>query len=502
MHTLKVQLGLTLAILVGLSMFLFGMVLLTLWQRSNVERETLATEHFIQMAAGSLAGQQNQSSLPAALKTCFHDSNILCIQWRSEDSSTTQTVGTCPEQESLAPLLQTAGQGTKAVSYSGMTWNGFFFSRQYLFMAIPTADLHDGIPAMGVIRSLEKAAVPIKNIQQIFYAYFVINVLIFAAIGFTRLVHLVIRPIQHLSQLADSRADQHDTAFFTGERWGEFSQLSASLNRLVSRIDGDKQELRTTVQSLKRANNELQNNRDEMIRTEKLASVGRLSAGLAHEIGNPLGIIQGYVDLLADDSLSSGDRKLFCKKTTQELDRINMLIRNLLNLSRGPGTATTISTVNIHALLNDVIEAVHIRKTCREIQYRTEFSASTNRVRIDRNGLRQVFLNCLLNSIDAIEEQSETESGKIILETANKNDDSITITIRDNGAGMDEQHLQSIFDPFFTTKEVGKGTGLGLAVAHNMIKSAGGTLQFTSKQEQGSTIHISLPTAMENQETL
>lgn len=485
----------------SLSMFLFGIVLLILWQRNGLQQEAIFTEQFLRMASTNISIQQNKPVLSSGFKNFIYENNIHCMQMENVKGSTIQLYGMCPEQESLAPLLRNASKSKKAVSYSGMTWNGFFFSKQYLLMAISSHDINNETFVIGVIRSLENVSTPIKNIRGIFYSYLILNVLIFVTVGFTRLVHLVIRPIQRLSQLADSRADENDFAFFTGERWGEFTQLSSSLNRLVSRIDGDKQQLKSTVQSLKHANEELQNNRDEMIRTEKLASIGRLSAGLAHEIGNPLGIIQGYVDLLADDSLDTDDRKLFSEKTVQELDRINGLIRNLLDLSRTPVTSA-ISHVNIHKLLRDIIDAVHIRKTSVTIDYKTDFSTSEMVVHIDENGLRQVFLNCILNSIDAIEEQSKNTNGQIILETINKNDNTIIINIRDNGVGLDKKHLESIFDPFFTTKEVGKGTGLGLAVAHNFIKSSGGRLHFSSEQNIGSTITISLPTTPGQQEAL
>ncbi len=482
-------------------MFLFGIVLLIFWQRNGLQQEIITTEQMLKMASTSISLQQNKPILPSGIETFIKENNINCMQWTNTANSITRSHGTCPEKKSLALLLNDTNNGTNAISYSGMTWNGFFFSRQYLLMAISSKDMANETLRIGVVRSLENVSAPIKNIQKIFYGYLVLNVLIFVTIGFTRLVHLVIRPIQRLSQLADSRTDHNDAAFFTGERWGEFTQLSSSLNRLVSRIDGDKQQLQTTVLSLKQANEELQNNRDEMIRTEKLASIGRLSAGLAHEIGNPLGIIQGYVDLLADGSLDDGDRKLFSEKTVQELDRINGLIRNLLDLSRSPVTSA-ISHVNIHKLLRDIIDAIHIRKTSVSINVKTEFTASKMVVHIDENGLRQVFLNCILNAIDAIEERNEKTNGQIVLETINENDNSITISIKDNGAGLDKKHLASIFDPFFTTKEVGKGTGLGLAVAHNMVKSSGGTLHFISEQNVGSTISISLPTTSEQQEDL
>ncbi len=501
MHTLKVQLGLTLSVLLFISMSLFGLVLLALWQRSEINYETVTSRRLLQMASSSLLSDTSTAgSTEFSAEACqlFEQSDILCLQWLRDGSNTIHSHGNCPPEPSLTPLLQEAAQGNPKTSYSGMTWNGFFFTKKFLLMATP---LHIGEKthgAIALIHSLEKSAIPIRNIQKIFFAYLVINVLIFATIGFTRLVHLVIRPIERLAQLADSRTDQNDPGLFPGERWGEFTKLSLSLNRLVSRIDGDKQELRSTVLSLKAANEELQKNRDEMIRAEKLASIGRLSAGLAHEIGNPLGIIQGYIDLLADDTLNGEERKVFSRKALHELNRINTLIRNLLDLSRTP-TAAVIATVEVHALLKSLVDAVRIRKTAIEINYTTDLLAEESHITVDSDGLRQVLLNCILNSIDAVEELTDCEQGEIILTTTNsvseENRALLRINLQDNGAGISKEHLGTVFDPFFTTKEVGKGTGLGLAVAHNFIKKSGGHLQVSSTPEQGTTVTITLPLA-------
>ncbi len=496
-HTLKVQLGLTLTVLISLSMLLFGIVLLMLWQRNAIKQETENTEFFLEISAASFSSEHGTEKLPPAINRYLLQNDVYCLQWKNATTQTTQSHGSCPENITLTPLLQKAATGKITKNYSGMVWNGLFFTRRYLLMAIPVFNQKNDIITIGLIRSLEKVSTPFTKIRPIFFAYLIINVLIFGVIGITRLVHLVIRPIRQLAQLADSRADQHDTAFFTSERLGEFTQLSLSLNQLVSRIDGDKQQLQSTVLSLKKANEELENNRDEMVRTEKLVSIGRLSAGLAHEIGNPLGIIQGYVELLSDESLDSDERRIFSQKIIQELDRINNLIRNLLDLSRAQ-TVSVAAQVDIHLLLPDIIEAAKIRKTSIEITYTTVFSAKRSIVRIDHDGLRQVFLNCILNAIDAIEERKTPIKGEILLETCNGLDDTISISITDNGIGLAEEFLDTVFDPFFTTKEVGKGTGLGLAVTHNMIKSAGGTLQFISTEGTGSIITITLPIITES----
>ena len=492
MHTLKVQLGLTLTIILSLAMLLFGIVLLMLWQRENLHSETQGSMQFLGLSAIALQNLPPGSPLPPTIRSYVASNDIACIGLQKYDSQEIQYHGSCPKNLDLGPYLQLSSKGSVEKEYEGMIWNGLFFSRQYLLLTIPMAKEQTSFSAIGLIRSLDKVSQPFRTIRPIFFSYLVINLIIFGVIGFTRLVHLVIRPIQQLSKLADSRTEQGDTALFTTSQWGELAQLSLSLNQLVTRIDGDKQQLKSTVLSLKKANEELENNKDEMIRTEKLASIGRLSAGLAHEIGNPLGIIQGYVELLADNSLGEEERRVFCTKIIQELDRINGLIRNLLDLSRSH-SGSAAKTVDIHTILEDIIEAVAMQKASVQIEYQTAFEAEKSMIHIDIDGMRQVVLNSILNGIDAIEEKQGLAKGKIVLETANDLDDTITITIQDNGIGLAKEHIDSIFDPFFTTKEVGKGTGLGLAVAHNMIKSAGGTLQFSSTPGTGSTLCIKLP---------
>ncbi len=504
MHTLKVQLGLTLSILLFISMFLFGFVMLILWQRNGIQQEKQISEKLLYIAAASFNSQELDASSHTArtqLKNYLKESDILCLKWQHSPDRPPVSHGVCPQNLPLTALLKSAMDNNRtSTAYSGASWNGFFLSKQFLLMAIPIQATDDKQGAMGVIRSLSAVSDSIRKAQKIFFAYLIINVLIFTAIGFTRLVHLVIKPIERLSRLADSRNDLGNATFISGEGLGEFNQLSLSLNRLVTRIDGDKQELRHTVESLKKANEELQKNRDEMIRAEKLASIGRLSAGLAHEIGNPLGIIQGYIDLLTDDSLSAEDREAFSKRAIQELNRINALIRRLLDLSRSP-TASSVDRVDLHSLLNKLIENVRVRKTALTIHYVTNFHAALSEVIIDSDGLQQVFLNCILNSIDAIEEAEGNENGLITLTTENliseNNSNYIVITITDNGAGILPEHRGAIFDPFFTTKEAGKGTGLGLAVAHNMIKKSGGTITVNAHENRGTVVIITLPLSSE-----
>jgi len=297
--------------------------------------------------------------------------------------------------------------------------------------------------------------------------------------------------------MTENYDEQDDIVPFYDQGGSEFGRLSMALNRMTRRIDADRQRLRETVESLEAANAQLQKTQQEMIRAEKLASVGRLSAGLAHEIGNPIGIIQGYLELLRRENLSPEDRKEFSERATRELERINRLIRQLLDFARTapPGK----HRIGINPLLDDVVDMVSKRKHMENIHFRLSLEAKDDTVVANEEGLQQVFLNCLLNAVDAIAEKTDDGPGEITVTTLNRDSDDsrpeVVISIRDNGPGIEASDLNNIFDPFFTTKEPGRGTGLGLSVSHAIVEAVGGRISARSEEGKGAEIVVALPVA-------
>ena len=264
---------------------------------------------------------------------------------------------------------------------------------------------------------------------------------------------------------------------------------------MLSRIESDRRQLRASVASLEQANNQLIASQKEMVRAEKLAAVGRLSAGLAHEIGNPLGIVQGYLELLENNDLHREERHQFCQRSISELNRINKLVRQLLNLTRIPAGGDSLTPV--YTILNDLVEILKTQKDMASVEILLQCEDNNIQAAIDGTALHQVVLNCLLNAVDAIKEKSSEAPGRIILscETKIARDEtpSLLISIQDNGAGIEEAHLENVFDPFFTTKEPGKGTGLGLSVSYAIIEAAGGRMWVESMKDEGTTMRIELP---------
>jgi signal transduction histidine kinase len=219
-----------------------------------------------------------------------------------------------------------------------------------------------------------------------------------------------------------------------------------------------------------------------------------LAAGLAHEIGNPISVVQGYLGLLSQTDLNDGERKEFALRSEKELARIDQLVRQLLDYSR-VNTGEQ-SEVSMHDLLDAMVAMLRSQPSMRDISFQFSFAAAEDTVLADPNQVQQVLLNCFFNAADAL--HVESSSSKLIkIETENIVDEDgskkIRISLQDNGTGMNEDILANVFDPFFTTKEPGKGTGLGLSVAHSLIEGMGGTMRLESKSGAGTVVIFVLP---------
>jgi signal transduction histidine kinase len=327
------------------------------------------------------------------------------------------------------------------------------------------------------------------------------NALIFAAIGFFRLAQKIVRPLERLTAAAGRHAGELDTLFRHGQG-DELRRLSLALHGLFARIELDNEQIRAAMAHLEKARDELAVSQKEMIRAEKMASIGRLAAGLAHEIGNPLGIIEGYLTLLRQDGLPPEDRADFAGRAGAEVRRVSGLLRNLLDFARPARSGG--QQADLAACLGQLLPMLRAQKESRGISLTVEGEIPSARLSIGGEALHQVLLNCLLNAIDAIAAQGYGRAGQITIhcqtlaESSEEAQLRLAISIADNGGGIEEKHLEMLFDPFFTTKEPGKGTGLGLAISHSLIEAAGGGMRLRNNEMGGATMTIELPLMKEN----
>jgi len=303
-----------------------------------------------------------------------------------------------------------------------------------------------------------------------------------------------------LAKRAEDYKDEDELIFSVRKEDNELSRLSKALNSILKRISADKETLRSTVLSLEKANFELKKAQREIIRAEKLASVGRLSAGIAHEIGNPIGIVIGYLELLKQSDITADESREYIRRTEAEIDRINTIIRQLLEVSRPSNSGR--APVAVHDLIHDTADVLRVQPLMAGIELSLSLDAAEDTVWADPNQLRQVFLNLSINAADAISAEGTEATGKLHVNTAlvtgldpeaKAEATYLKISFTDDGQGIAAEDLENIFDPFFTTKDPGKGTGLGLAVSFMIIESLGGKLTGVSEAGQGTTMTISLP---------
>ncbi|HDH86602.1 MAG TPA: HAMP domain-containing protein [Desulfobacteraceae bacterium] len=339
--------------------------------------------------------------------------------------------------------------------------------------------------------------------QKIVFFYILLNTLFLALLSFYFIYRSIIRPINRLVKKAEE-FKEGDTFFLTsGAEQNEFGKLSSSLNAMLRRLEDNKAELKTGIRSLEKANLELQQAQEEIIRSEKLASVGKLASGVAHEIGNPIGIVLGYLGLLKGSDLNNEERQDFINRIEKEIGRVNRTIRNLLDFSRP--SKGEMKVVSVHKIIGDMVDILKPQPMVSDSEIFLDKGAKKDNVLADPDKLKQVFLNLSMNAIDAMganqtknESQKNTLSIRTSLSSETKPNKKVSgsriyIEFVDNGPGIPAEDLTRIFDPFYTTKEPGKGTGLGLSVSLRIIEDIGGDIKVKSEPGQGTKIIVILP---------
>jgi two-component system NtrC family sensor kinase len=360
-------------------------------------------------------------------------------------------------------------------------------------------------PVLGVLDIIY----PLDEIERTFrsntYTIFSMSFgfIIFAGFLVSYLVHrLVYLPLNDLDEGAERLAEGDLDNTIPVRSEDEFGHLARSFNSMTRALRKSHVDLeewgRTLEQKVEEATQELHKAQAESARSEKLASVGLLAAGIAHELNNPLTGVLTFAYLvrknLPDDSPDAEDLDLVIRETK----RCAKIIRRLLDFSREKTPEKTFSSLN--ELVLETVQLIAQAAQVKDIDILTELDEQLPAIWMDENLVKQVIMNMLVNAQHAIESE-----GSITIRTrliaASDCPESITepremaeVTIIDTGCGISEVDLQRIFDPFFTTKGVGKGTGLGLSVSHGTIETHGGTIEVDSTLGEGTEFRFYLPT--------
>jgi two-component system, NtrC family, sensor kinase len=316
---------------------------------------------------------------------------------------------------------------------------------------------------------------------------------------------LVAKPIEALVHVAERIAEGDLSYRVDVVQQGEIGRLAVAFNRMLERLEESRAAQERQIRDLEQAYAALKRTQAQLVASEKLASVGRLAAGVAHEIGNPLSSIHGYSEILLLDETTS-ERRQYIERIQMETERITRIIQSLLDYSR-PGKPASRQRVDLGAVVQKTLYLVRAQRGFSKVQLTSAGLASGPEVLADENALTQVLINLLLNA-----QQAAGEAGRIEVVAGRTSDGwppaggawpeptpamlpAAYVAVRDNGPGIAAGDQDKIFEPFFTTKPVGLGTGLGLFVVHNILESLGGEVRLWSEPGQGTCFVVFLPEA-------
>ena len=275
----------------------------------------------------------------------------------------------------------------------------------------------------------------------------------------------------------------------------EIGILANSFNKMLASIKTMKAELeewgRTLEEKVHKRTEELVTVQTQMAQSEKLASIGRLAAGVAHEINNPLGGILTFSTLALEDCDEDHPLKQSLEVIVKQTLRCRETVKGLLDFARQSSSTPSLTEVN--TVVDKTLLLLENQTMFQNIRTVRHFGPDLPNVLIDAGQLQQVVINLVINAVDAME-----ENGVLTIETCKApNTEEILLRISDTGKGIPESILPLIFEPFFTTKKVGKGTGLGLSIVHGIVTRAGGNIEVATSPK-GATFTVRLPIARED----
>jgi hypothetical protein len=408
------------------------------------------------------------------------------------------------------------------------------FKRGPLYLSAPLfreGKIFGGLRAELPLEDLRET---LTHSQSIIMLYILFDVFVIVIVGSFLLSHIIVTPLKKLVQMSEKIADGNLDPLGGTASGDEVGKLFSSFQSMAARLRDDREKMEEYIRSLEAVNRELRRAQDEVLRSEKLASIGRLAAGVAHEVGNPTGAILGYVDLLSQGGVTKEEEREILVRTGKEAERIRRIVRELLDFSRpsrGENEAVDVTEV-IHSTLSLLS---HQKKVWKQIEVITDFPEKRLRWRGDAHQLQQVMINLFINAADAMmgPGPNGNERKKILRVTVRpvapedlrefaealprrrKGDtpevdysllrsrgsspplkgplSGIRIEVEDTGSGIPSAEMGKIFDPFFTTKAPGEGTGLGLAICLRLIESYGGRIRVQSEEKKGSVFTVLLP---------
>lgn len=522
---IRTEIVLTLTVLMAGAVALLGVLFLKVEEHNLLQQKIkggqqliASLEHFLKDIEATKLDQTWTTGLNEQLQRIssfvgqshlFSSFSIVDTNFQVVADSNPQRIGKIIKDDKLAEALRAGTVITHSVGKEG---SFSLMKKTPLFVSAP---LILGGKKWGVMRgeyALDDVRETFSRSQSMLFLYILFDAFILIAVGSFLLSRIIIKPLRKLGQMTEKIAEGDLHLMSEEPAANEIGRLIFSFNRMASRLKEDRQKMQDYIQTLEKVNRELRQAQNELIRSEKLASIGRLAAGVAHEVGNPTSVILGYLDLLASGNLSPQEEKDVLARANKEAERIRRIIRELLDFSRPSLGAKEEVDIN-SVILNTFSLLSHQKKLWEQVRVKKELGENLPKWKGDPHQLQQVLINLLLNALDALKSpafQKIAREKEIRLATSllpqeevsvfikawprRRKDDPpqadftkirlkdepfrpsgeiisiIQIEVQDNGPGVPPEAINKIFDPFYTTKPPGEGTGLGLAICLRIIE--------------------------------
>ena len=445
---LRAQIVLALLVVFALSFALLGTAAVRLTTAAREGDRARNAQHWAEAVAAIAQASNDEQALAAAFDDIIATRHVAGVRLSGRD----------------APAVQRGSTTASAVNTT------LADGRTLTLWLLPQTEQLDG---------------PLRNLLSFYVIVTGLAVMLLAYLGLT---YLIVRPLDALTRSSEQLAAGSAQVRVAEKGAAEVVRLAAAFNDMARQLRDERSALEARLRELEQTTEELRTAQRQIIHGEKLASVGRLAAGVAHEIGNPLAAILGLLELLRGGALPEAKQTEFLARIQRETERIHLIIRNLLDFARREvDTDNGVQSSDLQDVVQDAIALVQPQKDSRDVAIDLRVAPGMGRVVGPAPRLTQVTLNLLFNAVDALEGK-----GHIRVAIAPAEPGEVLLTVEDDGPGIAPDMLDHLFEPFTTTKPVGKGTGLGLAVCHTIIEGVGGSITAHNGAHGGACFEVRL----------
>lgn len=347
---------------------------------------------------------------------------------------------------------------------TGRYYNFFNYGTDYIGVMKDTAS-GDGTRHL-VIFGYEKDLQVFRQLRNTIIVFDIILFVIMGIVIYLLIRRLYLRPFEYLTERLSSVPLQDEFLKEDSFSGDESRRILSSVASLIRNLKNEKEELLKTNEELKKA-------QEDLIRTERLSTLGKIAASIAHEVGTPLGTVRGYIDIAGKEIQLKRTENIseYLRKMDSEILRISNILKELLDYARPP--LFNIIDESVNKVINEVIHFLMMQRSFGKMKI--HFDSKTELMaKMDRDRMKQVLINLLINSRDATD-----QNGNVWLNLS-ADERWVIISVRDDGCGIKESDRDRVFEPFYTTKPSGQGSGLGLAIVKRLIDSMNGKIELDS----------------------